>query len=113
MAFVTNYRRGVLNNAMHALFEQVMRDVGAGFSAELREFNGAPDRGHLLAHYPPPFPLSRLVNSLKGVSSRLLRQEYVDRVNRARTNGHLWSPSYFAASCAGASLGIVNEDTRG
>lgn len=35
-------------------------------------------------------PLSRLVNSLKGVSSRRLRQEYVGCINRARTAGHTW-----------------------
>jgi len=28
---------------------------------------------HLLVHYPPKVSVSRLVNSLKGVSSRLLK----------------------------------------
>ncbi|GAA4250461.1 hypothetical protein GCM10022255_039190 [Dactylosporangium darangshiense] len=40
------------------------------FGADLREFNGEDDHVHLLVHYPPSFALSRLVNSLKGVSAR-------------------------------------------
>jgi REP-associated tyrosine transposase len=41
-----------------------------------------------------------LVNSLKGVSSRRLRQHFRVRTHRE----HLWSPSYLAASAGGAAL---------
>lgn len=113
LVFVTKYRRGVLNDEMLTRCEQVMREVCDDFGAELREFNGEPDHVHLLIHYPPTIALSRLVNSLKGVSSRRLRQDYVGRINRVGTRGHLWSPSYFAASCGGAPLGIVKEYIHG
>jgi putative transposase len=89
--------------------EQIMRNVCADFGAELREFNGEHDHVHLLVHYPPTIALSRLVNSLKGVSARLLRQEFTGTMNRAIMHGHLWSPSYFAASCGGAPLTIVRQ----
>ncbi len=52
--------------------------------------------------------LSVLVNSLKGVSARLLRKEFGPHVRQYLWGGHLWSPSYFAASC-GAPLSIVKE----
>ena len=90
-----------------------MRDVGADFGAELREFNGEPDHVHLLVHDPPTTAPSRMVNSLKGVSSRRLRAEYVGRTNRAGTHGHLWSPSYPAASCGRAPLETVKDYIRG
>lgn len=93
--------------------EQVMRDVCADFGAQLREFNGEPNHVHLLVHYPPTVTLSRLVNSLKGVSSRRLHAEYLGQVNRAGTRGHLWLPSYLAASCGRAPLEIVKEYIRG
>jgi len=53
--------------------------------------------------------VSALVNSLKGVSARRLRSEYTGRVDRARMNGHFWSPSYVAASCGGAPLSIIRQ----
>ena len=56
--------------------EQIVRQVYADFGAELPEFNGEPDHVHLLVNFPPTMTISRLVNSLKGVSSRRLRQEF-------------------------------------
>ncbi|MDH6109392.1 REP element-mobilizing transposase RayT [Kitasatospora sp. MAP12-15] len=60
-------------------------------------------------HYPPKVQLSKLVNSLKGVSSRYLRQEYGTHVRRNLWGGHFWSGSYFAGSCAGAPLTDVHR----
>ncbi|MGW3152564.1 transposase, partial [Streptomyces sp. NPDC001177] len=37
------------------------------------------------------------------------RQEFTDRINPAIMHGHLWSPSYFSASCGGAPLTIVRQ----
>ncbi|MEQ4725952.1 transposase, partial [Nonomuraea sp. B19D2] len=48
--------------------------------------------------------ISKLVNSLKGVSSHYLCKEFTGRVTRAIMQGLLWSPSYFATSCGGAPL---------
>jgi hypothetical protein len=49
--------------------------------------------------------LSRLVNSLKGVGSRLLLRDRPELRRYARKG--LWSPSYFAASAGGAPLDVV------
>ena len=64
---------------------------------------------HLLVCYPPKVQLSELVNSLKGVSSRRLRQEYTTHVRRYLWGGHFWSRSYFAGSCGGAPLTVVRQ----
>jgi putative transposase len=48
------------------------------------------------------------LSSLKGVSSRLLRQERPD-LRQRYWKGVLWSPSYFAASCGGAPISIVRQ----
>ncbi|MEU3456611.1 IS200/IS605 family transposase [Micromonospora sp. NPDC006766] len=109
LVFVTKYRRDVLNDAMLTRCEQVMADVCAGMSAELAEFNGEDDHVHLLVRYPPKLAISTLVSSLKGVSAHYLRKEFTGRINRHIMHGHLWSPSYFAASCGGAPLEIVKQ----
>ena len=86
-----------------------MSDVCADFGAELREFNGEDDHVHLLVHYPPTVALSKLVNSLKGVSARYLRKEFARHLSRYLWGGHLCSPSYFASSCGAAPLAVVRE----
>lgn len=49
------------------------------------------------------------MNSLKGVSARKLRDELRYWTNQHSTNGHLWSPSYLAASCGGTPLNVVKQ----
>jgi putative transposase len=85
-------------------FAAVCRD----FEARLVEMDGEDDHVHLLVEYPPRVSVSGLVNSLKGVSSRLLRRDGRDIAKRY-WKGALWSPSYFSASCGGAPVAIVRQ----
>jgi putative transposase len=109
LVFVTKYRRGVLNDRAHEVLYDAFLGVCAEFGARLKEVNGEDDHVHLLVEYPPTVQLSKLVNCLKGVSSRLLRQREFPEVTPRLWGGHLWSPSYFAASCGGAPLDIVKH----
>ena len=102
---MTKYRRGVFTGEHLTAMEPVLAGVCADFDAALVEFNGEDDHVHLLVEYPPTVQLSKLVGSLKGVSSRRLRQQFRPRTHR----DHLWSPSYFAASCGGAPLAIIRQ----
>ena len=109
LVFVTKFRRPVFTDSMLTFCEHLMREICAGVGAELREFNGQTDHVHLLVHYPPSLALSVLVNRLKGVSSRRLRQQYPAHIRKYLWGKHFWSPSYFAASCGGAPLAIVKQ----
>lgn len=109
LAFVTKYRRGVFDDEMLTRCEEITCKVCENFEAELKEFNGERDHVHLLVHYPPKVAVSKLANSLKGVLARRIRQEFTGRTNRAIMHEHLWSPSYFSASCGGAPLAIVRQ----
>ncbi|WP_443189954.1 IS200/IS605 family transposase [Micromonospora sp. CB01531] len=109
LVFTTKYRRGALTDPILTRCQQVMAEVCQDFSAEQREFNGADDHVHLVVHYPPSVTLSRLVNSLKGVSSRYLRREFTGHLRKYLWDEHLWSPSYFAGSCGAASLTVIKE----
>ena len=109
LVFTTKYRRGALTDPILTRCHEIMTAVCQDFDAELREFNGETDHVHLLVHYPPTVTLSRLVNSLKGVSARYLRQEFQAHLTRYLWGDHLWSPSYFAGSCGGAPLAVIKE----
>ena len=69
LVFVTKYRHPVFTARHLERMEQIMRNVCAIFRAELAEFSGEAEHVHLLVNYPPTVAISRLVNSLKGVSS--------------------------------------------
>jgi len=63
-----------------ARIEEITRAVCADFVTKLAEFNGENNHVHLLVNFPPKISLAKLVNSLKGVSSRRMRQEFPDLV---------------------------------
>ena len=109
LVFTTKYRKAVFTDKLLLSCEKSMEKVCSDAGAELREFNGEEDHVHLLVQYPPQVQLSTLVNSLKGVSSRILRRDHPDEVKRVLWGNHLWSPSYFVASCGGGPLSIVKD----
>ena len=88
---------------MKLIFQKISQD----FETTLIEFEGERDHVHLLVNYPPKISISKLVNSLKGISSCRLRQEYHE-IHRYYWKGGLWSPSYFVGSC-GAPLSTIKQ----
>jgi REP-associated tyrosine transposase len=100
LVFVTKHRRRVFDAAAIDALRDIFQDVCRDFEATLVEMDGEDDHVHLRIEYPPKVPVCSLVNSLKGVSNRLLRQRRAD-IRKRYWRGMLWSPSYFAASCGG------------
>ena len=109
LVFVAKYRRKVFTKEilddMRGIFESVCND----FEAQLVEFDGENDHVHLLVNYPPKVSISKLVNSLKGVSSRMIRKKNYPGIKEKLWGGALWSPSYFAGSCGGAPITIIRQ----
>lgn len=109
LVFVTKYRRGVFTKEVLDDLRTVFAGVCADFEAELVEFDGEDDHVHLLVNYPPKVSVSALVNSLKGVSSRMIRRKDYPAIRKKLWDGALWSPSYFAGSCGGAPISILRQ----
>ena len=107
LVFVTKYRYGVFTQAILEDLREIFTRVCQDFEAELVECDGEDDYVHLLVLYPPKVALSSLVNSLKGVSSRLIRKKSYPSIQKKLWGGSLWSPSSFAGSCAGAPISIL------
>jgi len=108
LVFTPKYRKKVFEgkhiDALRIIFSDVCRSAGV----ELAEMDGECNHVHLLVNFPPHVQLSKLVNSLKGVSSRLLRKEFPE-IEDNYWKGVLWSRSYFAASVGGAPISILRQ----
>lgn len=109
LVFVTKFRNQVFTGTHLRRMEEIMADVCADFEVELVEFNGENNHVHLLVNFPPKVALSKLVNSLKGVSSRRMRQEFPDLARHYYRASKLWSGSYFAGSVGGAPITILHQ----
>jgi len=109
LVFVTKYRRDVFTVEVLENLRSIFSSVCKDFEAELIEFDGETDHVHLLINYPPKVSVSSLVNSLKGVSSRLIRKKNYPSIRGKLWRNALWSPSYFAGSCGGAPISIIRQ----
>ena len=109
LVFVTKYRREVFTNEILEDLRSVFSNVCTDFESALVEFNGEDDHVHLLVNYPPKVSVSKLVNSLKGVSSYLIRKKHYPSIQKKLWGTALWSPSYFAGSCGGAPIAIIRQ----
>lgn len=112
LVFVTKRRGKIFSDEHLSYLECVMRKVCEDFEAELKEFNGESEHVHLLIEYPPKVCLSKLVNSLKGVSSRRLKQTFPEVFRHwavRKSENALWSPSYFVGSVGGAPLATLKK----
>ena len=106
---MAKYRKKVFTKEILDDMQVIFEKVCSKFEAQLVEFDGECDHVHLLVVYPPKVAISSLVNSLKGVSSRLLRKKEYPSIKEQLWGEALWSPSYFAGSCGGAPIEIIRQ----
>jgi putative transposase len=100
------YRRKVLAPPIDERLKQIINEVCEETRSGLIEMEVMPDHVHLLVECDPQYGINRLVRSLKGRSSRVLRQEFPALKSRLPC---LWTNSYFVATVGGAPLAIIKQ----
>lgn len=87
---------------MLSRLQEIFRSTLAKWDCELIEFGGESNHIHVLFEAIPSIELSKLVNNLKTVSSRLMRKEYAQHLKR-----FYWSekPMFWGGSYALISVG--------
>lgn len=108
LVFVTKYRRDVFTRDHFEEMKAIFSSICKGLGACLEEFDGEENHVHLLVKYPPSVSISLLVGRLKGASSKTLKEIFPNLLLSWK-KGALWSPSYCAVSCGGASLDVIKE----
>lgn len=112
LVFVTKFRHSVFTDDHLTYLEIVMRSVCEDFGCTLEEFDGEDNHVHLLVGFPATVELSKLVNSLKGVSSRRARQRFPELGAHYWRAKVLWSRSYYAGTTGNAGLDAVKRYIR-
>lgn len=116
LVLTTKYRRKAFTLEMLKRLEDILVDLLEKWDCKLVEFNGVrvasrreEDHVHLLFQYHPDLQLSKLVNNVKSVTSRKLRQEYTEHLEKFFWKDAFWNGSYFVASCGGVTISKLKE----
>jgi putative transposase len=91
----SKYRRAVLTGGVDTRLMAIIQDVCTESRAEIIALEVVPDYVYLMVDIDPQYGIHRLVRSMKGRSSRLLRQEYPWLRSRLPT---LWTNSYLLSA---------------
>ncbi|MEH2339009.1 IS200/IS605 family transposase [Nostoc sp.] len=109
LVLTTKYRRKVFTAEMLKRLEDILVNLLEKWDCKLVEFNGEEDHVHLLFQYHPDLQISKLVNNVKSVTSRRLRQEYAEHLEKFFWKDVFWNGSYFVASCGGVTISKLKE----
>jgi len=69
--------------------------------------DGGSDHIHILFTTEPTTDLTKFINSLKGVTSRRIRQEYPEV--KQTLEDVVWQPGYFLATTGQVSIDVLME----
>lgn len=109
IVFVTKYRRKALNPQMLDRLREHFSRLCTNANCELAEMNGEADHVHLLIDAAPNIQPSRLVNTLKTISSREIRKEFAEELGQHYWKPVLWSRAYCIVSAGGAPLSVLKQ----
>lgn len=97
LVWIPKYRKAVLTGEIAIRVRDLLRQIAAEHELEIVSGKVARDHVHLFISYRANQQVSQIMQWLKGISSRVLLQEYP--VLRKKFWGrHLWARGYLAVS---------------
>lgn len=109
LVVVTKYRHKCINqdimNEIEVISKRLIHEAGG----TVVEFNGEQDHVHILFDVPPQIAPSKLVNTIKGVTSRMIRKNYSEYLKKFYWEPIFWSDSYCISTTGGASIEVIKK----
>ncbi len=108
IVWITKYRKPVLSGAIAKRTRELIRGVCGQNEVEILAGHVSKDHVHLFVSVPPHLSASKLVQYMKGYSSRKLQMEYKS-LNKEFWGRHLWARGYFVASSGNVTDEIITQ----
>lgn len=114
LVLVTAYRRKVITKPIREDLERHIRRVCEMSDVRVLEFSGEPDHIHALLELHPNIMPSKLINSIKTVSSRMVRKDHWPQIKKMLWKDRFWSRSYCLISVGdGARTEVIKRYIQG
>ena len=103
--WITKYRYKILRGRVAERARDLLRQICQAREVVIVRGAVSPDHIHMLVSSPPDMAPAKIVQYLKGRSSRRLQDE-LPELRKRYWGQHLWARGYFCAS-----VGAVDEET--
>ena len=101
----TKYRKKILKDDVSFRLRDIIRQICSTEKVDILKGAIGPDHIHLMLAIPPYIAVSRIVQHLKGESSRKLQMEF-PQLQKQFWGQHLWAIGYFCVS-----TGTITDQT--
>ena len=108
LVWITKYRYKVLTGDVALRARDLMRRICTEENAEIISGVVSKEHVHMLVSIDPSTSISKLVQYLKGKTSRKLQQEFPE-LRKRYWGQHLWARGYFAVSTGNVSSKMIEE----
>ena len=105
IVWITKYRKKVLKDDIGLRCREIIRQICSQERVDILKGAIGPDHVHMLLSIPPYIAVSRIVQHLKGESSRKLQMEF-PQLGKQFWGQHFWQIGYFCCT-----TGTVTEQT--
>jgi len=118
LIFVTKYRKRCINEEVFETLKDQIDKVAKINGADIEEIAYEPDHVHILLSVPPQVCLSKMINSMKTTSARLVRKHHAEQLSRFYWKPYFWDRSYLILSSGGTPIEVIrkyiqNQDASG
>jgi putative transposase len=108
IVWITKYRYKILTKPIGLRLRELIRQGCEVRGITIIEGGIGQDHVHLLISCPPSLAVSKIVQYLKGRSSRLLQEEY-DSLKQRYWGQHMWARGYFCATVGSVTEEMIKE----
>ena len=106
IVWCVKYRRSVLSAEMRERLKTILLESQTPDIYLVRGLEAMPDHVHVLVSIPPDKSVSQAIRYMKGVTSRVLRQEFPELESRLPT---LWTRGKFVATTGDVTLETLKK----
>ena len=90
IVWIPKYRKAVLSGQVAIRVRDIIRQIAMEHELHIISGKVAKDHVHIFISYPPQYDISKIVQYLKGISSRVLLQEFA-HLKKQFWGRHLWA----------------------
>ncbi|HEX2648104.1 MAG TPA: IS200/IS605 family transposase [Candidatus Dormibacteraeota bacterium] len=108
VVWIPKYRKPVLTGDLALRVRDVIRQIASEHELEILSGKVARDHVHVFLSYRPTQDIAQIMQWLKGISSRVLLQEF-PRLRKQFWGRHFWARGYLAVSSGTITDEMIKE----
>ena len=108
LVWITKYRYRVLNERIALRLRDLVRQICTANDTTIISGTIAPNHVHILVSYPTNLSASKLMQYIKGTTSRKLQQEFPE-LGKRYWGQHLWARGFFAVSTGNVTTDMIED----